>query len=76
MVEQDSKIALQKFTERIHNFDRYQHQSAYEYYVHNVLHELLHTDNSCCKNAEIQPVLDTIHDKMCKFVLQPDNIDE
>ena len=28
------------------------------------------------KNAEIQPMLDTIHNKMCKFVLQPDNIDE
>ena len=38
--------------------------------------KLLHTDNSYYKNAEIQPVLDTIHDKMCKFVLQPDNIDE
>ena len=44
--------------------------------MHNVLNELLHTDNSYYKNAEIQPVLDTIHDKMCKFVLQPDNTDE
>ena len=44
--------------------------------MHDVLNELLHTDNSYYKNAEIQPVLDTIHDKMCKFVLQPDNIDE
>ena len=41
-----------------------------------MLNELLHTDNSYCKDAEIQPVLDTIHDKMCKFVLQPDDIDE
>ena len=74
--QKQTKIALQKFTERIHSFDRYQHQSAYEYYVHDVLNELLHTDNSYYKNAEIQPVLDTIHNKMCKFVLQPDDIDE
>ena len=70
--QKQTKIALQKFTERIHSFDRYQHQSAYEFYVHNVLNELLHTDNSYYKKAEIQPMLDTIHDKMCKFVLQPD----
>ena len=44
--------------------------------MHNVLNELVHTENSYYKNAEIQPVLDTIHDKMCKFVLQPDDIDE
>ena len=74
--QKQTKIALQKFTERIHSFDRYQHQSAYEYYVHDVLNELFHTDNSYYKNAEIQLVLDTIHDKMCKFVLQPDDIDE
>ena len=72
--QKQTKIALQKFTDRIHSFDRYQHQSAYEFYVHNVLNELLHTDNSYYKNTEIQP--DTIHDKMCKFVLQPDDIDE
>ena len=74
--QKQTKIELQKFTERIHGFDRYQHQSAYEYYVHDVLNELLHTDNNYYKNTEIQPMLDTIHDKMCKFVLQPDNIDE
>ena len=74
--QKQTKIALQKFTERIHSFDRYQHQSAYEYYVHDMLNELLHTDNSYYKNEEIQLVLDTIHDKMCKFVLQPDDIDE
>ena len=34
--QKQTKIALQKFTERIHNFDRYQHQSAYEYFVHDV----------------------------------------
>ena len=44
--------------------------------MHNVLNELLRTDNSYYKNAEIQLVLDTIYDKMCKFVLQPDDIDE
>ena len=74
--QKQTKIALQKVTQRIHGFDRYQHQSAYEFYVHNVLNELLRTDNSYYKNAEIQPMLDTIHDKMCKFVLQPDYIDE
>ena len=74
--QKQTKKALQKFTERIHSFDRYQHQFAYEFYVHDVLNELLHTDNSYYKNAEIQPVLDTIHNKMCKFVLQPDDIDE
>ena len=74
--QKQTKKALQKFTERIHSFDRYQHQSAYEFYVRDVLNELLHTDNSYYKNAEIQPVLDTIHDKMCKFVLQLDDIDE
>ena len=74
--QKQTKKALQKFTERIHSFDRYQHQSAYEFYVHGMLNELLHTDNSYYKNAEIQPVLDTIHNKMCKFVLQPDDIDE
>ena len=74
--QKQTKKALQKFTERIHSFDRYQHQSAYEFYVHDMLNELLHTDNSYYKNAEIQLVLDTIHDKMCKFVLQPDDIDE
>ena len=74
--QKQTKKALQKFTERIQSFDRYQHQSAYEFYVHDMLNELLHTDNSYYKNAEIQPVLDTIHDKMCKFVLQPDDIDE
>ena len=74
--QKQTKIALQKFTHRIHGFDRYQHQSAYEFYVHDVLNELLHTDNSYYKNAEIQSVLDTIHDKMCKFVLQPDDIDK
>ena len=67
--QKQTKIALQKFTDRIHTFDRYQHQSAYEFYVHDVLNELFHTDNSYYKNAEIQPVLDTIHDKMCKFFL-------
>ena len=74
--QKQTKIALQKFTDRIHGFDRYQHQSAYEFYVHDVLNKLLHTDNSYYKKAEIQPVLDTIHDKMCKFILQPDDIDE
>ena len=44
--------------------------------MHDVLNQLLCTDNSYYKNAEIRPVLDTIHDKMCKFVLQPDDIDE
>ena len=44
--------------------------------MHDVLNEPLRTDNSYYKNAEIQPMLDTIHDKMCKFVLQPDDIDE
>ena len=73
--QKQTKIALQNFTERIHGFDRYQHQSAYEFYVH-VLNELLCTDNNYYKNTEIQPMLDTIHDKMCKFVLQPDDIDE
>ena len=74
--QKQTKIALQKFTERLHGFDRYRHQSAYEFYVHDVLNELLCRDNSYYKNAEIQPMLDTIHDKMCKFVLQPDDIDE
>ena len=74
--QKQTKKALQKFTERIHSFDRYQHQSAYEFYVHDMLNELLHTDNSYYKNVEIQPVLDTIHSKMCKFVPQPDDIDE
>ena len=74
--QKQTKIALQKFTDRIHGFDRYQHQSAYEFYVHDMLNKLLCTDNSYYKNAEIQPVLDTIHDKMCKFILQPDDIDE
>ena len=74
--QKQTKIALQKFTGRIHGFDRYQHQSANEFYVHGMLNELLCTDNSYYKNAEIQSVLDTIHDKMCKFVLQPDDIDE
>ena len=74
--QKQTKMALQKFTEGIHGFDRHQHQSAYEFYVHNVLNELLRTDNSYYKNAEIQPMLDTIHDKMCRFILQPDDIDE
>ena len=74
--QKQTKIALQKFTDRIHSFDRYQHQPTYEFYVHDMLNELPHTDNSYYKNAEIQPALDTIHDKMCKFVLQPDDIDE
>ena len=74
MYQKQTKKELQKFTERIHGFDRYQHQSAYEFHVHDMLNELLHTDNSYYKNAEIQPVLDTIHDK--KFVLQPDDVDE
>ena len=51
--QKQTKIALQKFTERIHSFDRYQHQSAYEFYVHDMLNELLHTDHSYYKNAEI-----------------------
>ena len=72
--QKQTTIALQKFTDRIHGFDRYQHQSAYEFYVHDMLNKLLHTDNSYYKNVEIQPVLDTIHDKMCKFVLQSDDI--
>ena len=41
-----------------------------------MLNELLHTDKSYYKNTEIQPMLDTIHNKMCKFILQPDDIDE
>ena len=43
-----------------------------------MLNELLRTDNSYYKNAEIQPVLDTIHDKMCKLSQQqsPDDIPE
>ena len=28
--QKQTKIALQKFTDRIHGFDRYQHKSAYE----------------------------------------------
>ena len=40
--QKQTKIALQKFTDRIHSFDRYQHQSAYEFYVHDVLNELLY----------------------------------
>ena len=74
--QKQTKKALQKFIERIYSFDRYQHQSAYEFYVHDVSNELLHTNNSHYKKAEIHPMLDTIHDKMCKFVLQLDDIDE
>ena len=74
--QKQTKIVLQKFTDRIHGFDRYQHQSVDEFYVHDVLNELLCTDNSYYKNAEIRPVLHTIHDKMGKFILQPDDIDE
>ena len=49
--QKQTKKALEKFTERIHGFDRYQHQSAYEFYVYNMLNKLLHTDNSYYKNA-------------------------
>ena len=51
--QKQTKLALQKFTDRIHGFDRFQYQSAYEFYVHDLLNELLHTDNSYYKNAEI-----------------------
>ena len=47
------KIALQNLTERIYGFNRYQYQSAYEFYVHDMLNELLHTDNIYYKNTEI-----------------------
>ena len=41
-----------------------------------ILNELLRTDQPYYKNASIQPVLDTIFDKYCKFLLKPNNEDQ
>ena len=55
--------ALIKFVSHIHSFDHYRNESAYEYYVHDYLNELLRTDQSYYKDASIELVLSTIHDK-------------
>ena len=62
--------ALVKFVDSIHSFDHYQNESAYEYYVQDYLNELLRTDQSYYKDASIEPVLTTIHDKYCKIMLE------
>ena len=61
--------ALIKFVDRIHSFDHYKNELAYENYVHNYLNELLRTDRAYYKNTSIEPVLTTIHDKYCKVML-------
>ena len=48
--------ALMKFVNRIHSLDRYMNKSAYEYYVHDMLNELLRTDQPYYKNVTMQPV--------------------
>ena len=70
-----TNTALMKFVDRIHSFDRYKSESAYEYYVHDILNELLKMDQPYYKHTTIQPVLDTIFDKYCKFLLKPDDKD-
>ena len=68
--------ALMKFVNRIHSLDRNKDESAYEYYVHDILNELIRTDQPYYKNMTIRPVLDIIFDKYCKFLLKLDDEDQ
>ena len=70
-----TNTALMKFVDRIHSFDRYKNESAYEYYIHDIINKLLKTDQPYYKHATIQHVLDTIFDKYCKFLLKPNDKD-
>ena len=40
--------------------------------MHKYLNKLLKTDNAYYKNVSIYPVLDTIEDKLCKIMFEPD----
>ena len=64
---------LIKFEDCIHSFDHYQNKSAYEYYIHDYLNKLLRTDQSYYKDASIEPVLTTVHEKYCKIMLEKTN---
>ena len=71
--QEATEKVLIKFVDRIHSFDHYKNESAYEYYVHDYLNKLLRTDRSYYKDASIEPVLTTILDKYCKIMLdKPD----
>ena len=68
--QKQTKKALKKFTERIHSFDRYQHQSAYEFYVHNMF--VLQPDNIYEQPSQQQspddiPEAEEITDKLAEI---------
>ena len=53
------------------SFDRCKAEAACKYFIHKYLNELLKTDNAYYKNASIYPVLETIDDKFCKVLFEP-----
>ena len=65
--------ALIKFVNHIHSFNCYKNESVYEYYVHDYMDELLRTEQSYYKDASIEPILATIHDKYCKIRIPIEN---
>ena len=54
-----------------HSTDIKLKQLTSTYFIHKHLNELLKTDNAYYKNASIYPVLETINDKFCKVMFEP-----
>ena len=63
---EETNKALLTFIDNVQSFDRYKAKTAYKYFVHAYLNELLKTDPMYYKNASIYPVLETIDNKFCK----------
>ena len=69
---EETNKALLTFIDELQSFDRYKAEAAYKYFIHKYLNELLKTDNAYYKNTSIYPVLETIDEKFCKVMFEPD----
>ena len=71
-LREEMNKALLTFIDHLQSFDRYKAITAYKYFVHAYLNELLKTYPRYYKNASIYPVLETTDDKFCKVMFEPD----
>ena len=69
---EETNKALLTFIDNLHSLDRYKAKDTCKYFVHTYLNELLKTNQTYYKNASIYPVLETIEDKFCKVMFEPD----
>ena len=71
---EETNKALLTFVDNVQSFDRYKAETTYKYFVHTYLNELVKTDPTYYKNASIYPVLESIEDKFCKVMFEPDKV--